>query len=834
MGVTALKRFLSTGVAISALVFGAGHEEIAHAGDLPVKAPPAQAQPLPAIYNWSGFYAGLNSGAAWGSYDPQMATNSDKGVIDTPSAAVINSFGNQSIKPFGFSGGAQAGYNWQVGNWVAGIEGDFSYLHLSGAATTFVPYALPSTATAQINAYGNANWLATLRPRIGWAVNNWLLYATGGVAVTNFKDDFVLTGVTADGTSIYQQSSHLNNIPLGYAVGGGFETAINEKWSVKAEYLYIDFGRFTATQTATNDPVLMPTQSADLKANLLRVGLNYRWDAADATSAYANAEPPIAVKAPPLAPLWNKSDWEFDVGVRAWWSNGTMGAPNPVLTTAQGLSSRLIWSDLDALSGETYGRIDHVSGWFVKGFLGAGGIYSGKMNDEDFPYPGKPDTAYSNTVSSTTGSIGYATIDLGYSLLRSPGAKFGPFVGYNYYTQHVNAFGCTQIAAGISCPATPPNYLILSQDDSFNSLRVGLSAEYMLTDKLKFVGDAAYLPWVGFSGIDNHNARALVTAQSSNDADGAMLEALLSYNITDSWNVGVGGRYWVWNTHNGNETFTFYTNGSGPPVTMPARFSTERYGVFLQSGYHWGDTDPAAVGSTAMPVKAPIVAAGSMNWTGFYVGGYVGGGWSDANWSDPFGTTISPSGAPNIAGFGDVTHATGPLGGGRIGANWQIGQWVLGAEADASAADFRGDNTCFSGIGGINCEHIVKGLETVTGRLGYAWNRSLLYAKGGGAWAETTYNLNGNTNGSLSLGTGSSNATASGWVAGVGIEYALTDNWTTNFEYDHIGLDSVTVPFPTVAVINTQSISVRQSINILKLGVNYKFDWSRFIVANNN
>ena len=157
-----------------------------------------------------------------------------------------------------------------------------------------------------------------------------------------------------------------------------------------------------------------------------------------------------------------------------------------------------------------------------------------------------------------------------------------------------------------------------------------------------------------------------------------------------------------------------------------------------------------------MPVKAPIAVAGPMNWTGFYIGGHLGGGWSDAHWSDPFGTTISPSGAPNVAGFGDVTHATGPLGGGQIGANWQIGQWVLGAEADASAADLRGENTCFSGIGGINCGHVVNDLETVTGRLGYAWDRSLLYAKGGAAWAETSYNLNGNTNG-LKLGTGSSN-----------------------------------------------------------------------------
>ena len=113
---------------------------------------------------------------------------------------------------------------------------------------------------------------------------------------------------------------------------------------------------------------------------------------------------------------------------------------------SQRLASRLIWANLDTLSGETYGRVDHVSGWFVKGFLGAGGIYSGKFNDEDFPYRGRHRVF--QYVFVQYGSLGYATIDLGYSVLKSPGAKFGPFVGYNYYTQHVNGFGCTQIAAG--------------------------------------------------------------------------------------------------------------------------------------------------------------------------------------------------------------------------------------------------------------------------------------------------------------------------------------------------------------------------------------------------
>jgi opacity protein-like surface antigen len=213
-----------------------------------------------------------------------------------------------------------------------------------------------------------------------------------------------------------------------------------------------------------------------------------------------------------------------------------------------------------------------------------------------------------------------------------------------------------------------------------------------------------------------------------------------------------------------------------------------------------------------------------MDWTGFYIGGHIGGGWSNANWSDPFGSAPSGFGGTNIAGFGDQTHATGPLGGGQIGANWQTGHLVLGAAADISAADLRGENTCFSGLGGINCQHNLKDVATLSGRVGFGWDRSLIYAKAGGAWATTTYDLNGNTF-NVSLGTGSTNVTASGWLAGVGLEYALTDHWTTSFEYDHIGLGSATVPFPSVAVINSQSIGIAQTVDAITLGVNYKFDW---------
>ncbi|MGA7485537.1 MAG: hypothetical protein WBW74_01150 [Xanthobacteraceae bacterium] len=81
-------------------------------------------------------------------------------------------------------------------------------------------------------------------------------------------------------------------------------------------------------------------------------------------------------------------------------------------------------------------------------------------------------------------------------------------------------------------------------------------------------------------------------------------------------------------------------------------------------------------------------------------------------------------GAVNVAGFGDTTHAAGPLGGGQIRYNVQRGQWVLGVEAEASVAEVWGENTCFSGLVGLNCQRAVAARGAVTGRLGYAWDRA--------------------------------------------------------------------------------------------------------------
>jgi opacity protein-like surface antigen len=613
------------------------------------------------------------------------------------------------------------------------------------------------------------------------------------------------------------QSAELKTWRAGYAAGGGVERAIGDNWSVRAEYLHYDFGRATATQVFSGNPNQLITQSAELKADMVRLGLNYRFDGADA----ANATPPPfdSVRMPQdAASIWNASNWEFDVGTRAFFSNGLDGESNPLINTPDIVTSRLFWSNLTSLAGETYARVDHASGFFVKGYLGAGGIFNAVIHDEDFP----GDFVYSNTFGKVSGSLAYANADAGYTFLKAPGAKLGAFVGYNFFTEQMMTHGCVQLAGDDACAQGDGSSLTGSNDVQFNSLRLGLSAEFMLTDRLKFVGDAAYVPVVSMVGVDNHNWTGTYFPESASRGYGTMMEAFFSYAVTSHWNVGIGGRYWAWNMGLGTDQNIFANTSPGSPILD--HFNTDRYGVFIQSGYHWGDT------TRPIAANADATRQIAMNWSGLYLGGHLGGAWSNATWSDPFGPTSS-GGRENVPGFGDITQAHGPLGGGQAGMDWQTGPWVLGVQADGDYATIRGDNTCFSGLGGINCEHKVNTLATLTGRAGLAWDRSLVYVKGGGALANTAYSLNGNTF-AQSLGAGSTTLDTYGWTAGIGLEYALTNHWTTSFEYDHIDLSTVTVPFPSVATINRQRITVVEPIDVLKLGVNYRFNWFEQPAAN--
>ena len=316
-------------------------------------------------------------------------------------------------------------------------------------------------------------------------------------------------------------------------------------------------------------------------------------------------------------------------------------------------------------------------------------------------------------------------------------------------------------------------------------MRVGLSGDFQLTDRLKLSTDAAYLPYASMDGQDIHILRSL-TIPESGQGDGVQLQAVLTYNIFDNWDLGVGGRYWYWRIPNADVSFcsgTGATTCGSPEHWQP--MTVDRYGGFVQLSYWFGDVTPARGGSRGLLQGAapPLVT----NWTGFYAGAHLGAGWGNTSWSDPWQSVVYaliPGVSFDAPGFGQTTPVEGPLGGVQAGYNLQFAaNWVAGIEVDYSAARLDGTNTCFSAIGGVQCAAQVSGIETVAARFGYAWGRSWLYAKAGGALVQDQFVVNGNTEAyALTRGDGAFggvstvNQTRVGADLGVGLEYALLPN----------------------------------------------------------
>jgi len=188
------------------------------AADLPRAYPPpapyVAATPY-GVYNWSGGYVGLNLGYEWGSV------------------------ANLALRPNGIAGGAQAGYNWQTGQFVLGGETD---IQLSSANDTFAPYQFSNP------------WFGTVRGRAGLAFSNVLLYATGGLAYGEGRLNFL--GLTETHTD------------FGWTAGAGIEVGFTPNWSARAEYLYYDLGNQNYVLTGSNN---------GLAASLVRLGVNYRF-----------------------------------------------------------------------------------------------------------------------------------------------------------------------------------------------------------------------------------------------------------------------------------------------------------------------------------------------------------------------------------------------------------------------------------------------------------------------------------------------------------------------------------------------------------------------------
>jgi outer membrane immunogenic protein len=231
-----------------------GFASVASAADLPVKGPVYKA-PLFAAYNWSGFYLGIEGGAAWGR---SQVTSADP--IDNPGLPITD--------PFNVSGGlfgGTIGYNWQVNSWVFGVEGDLSWVSKKGTVNDIPPFTLTWTNTT------NEKWLGTGRVRVGFTpVDRWLIYATGGFAVADVE-----ATVTTALSGPYSETQ----TRWGWTVGGGVEAALNQNWSVKLEYLFVDLQdkNYFSPDITTPAGGIVLTRTVTLNDNIVRAGINYKF-----------------------------------------------------------------------------------------------------------------------------------------------------------------------------------------------------------------------------------------------------------------------------------------------------------------------------------------------------------------------------------------------------------------------------------------------------------------------------------------------------------------------------------------------------------------------------
>ena len=292
--------------------------------------------------------------------------------------------------------------------------------------------------------------------------------------------------------------------------------------------------------------------------------------------------------------------WSWEVGARYWYSSGKTSY-DLFDSTGSFLVSRLTYDNLTANSGEAFFRGDHWSGFFTKGYVGAGSINSGKLIDEDFPPAIDP---FSQTKSNQDdGSLRYVSLDVGYTFYDNTGAslglkdgpvaptgvKLGAFVGFHYLNEKLNAFGCTQLAANpvICAPGdVAAGTNVISEDSDWLSLRLGLAVDLYLTERLKLSAEAAYVR-SHLDADDTHHIRSDLSAPLPQDGDGngVQLEAVLSYQLTDAFSLGVGARYWHMEANDGRLDFGPATGGQFG--AQPIDFETERYGVFIQGSYQF-------------------------------------------------------------------------------------------------------------------------------------------------------------------------------------------------------------------------------------------------------
>jgi outer membrane immunogenic protein len=220
--------------------------------------------------------------------------------------------------------------------------------------------------------------------------------------------------------------------------------------------------------------------------------------------------------------------------------------------------------------------------------------------------------------------------------------------------------------------------------------------------------------------------------------------------------------------------------------------------TFLSGSAMAADLSRPAPAPAPVYSKAPMIPA--FSWTGFYIGGDGGYGYATSS-----GTSVS--------GLGTIPYSFnvhGPIAGGFVGGNYQMGQFVFGAEADWQWADLTGNS---GAVTGLTVATTVKSYGSARGRLGFAVDHWLFFGTGGWAWGtwSSTY---------TPIGFISSDSSHTGWTAGAGLEYAFTNNFLGRVEYRYTNLGTISYADPVTA---SSDVGNKMVINDIRAGLAFKF-----------
>jgi outer membrane immunogenic protein len=205
---------------------------MAAAADLPPRPAPAPYYKAPVVapvFNWTGFYLGINGGGGFGrsNWDSTGGFNTSGGLV-----------------------GGTIGYNYQAGQAVFGLEGDIDWANINGTTNNACPLGCKT----------GDDWISTVRGRLGYAADRFMPFITGGAAFGDIK-------ATTPG---FPGATNTN---AGWTIGAGLEFAVAQNWSVKAEYLYVDLGKFNCGVSCG----LTATNNVSFTTNLVRAGVNYHF-----------------------------------------------------------------------------------------------------------------------------------------------------------------------------------------------------------------------------------------------------------------------------------------------------------------------------------------------------------------------------------------------------------------------------------------------------------------------------------------------------------------------------------------------------------------------------